>query len=117
MPSQGTGRLQGGSTARQRQVWQAASGTDLLVLRAVLALAEQDPEVAATVLAALYAAAETGQDLTEIMQRAEEAPLQPAYAWDTDAGRWITTQPVAQGGGVRVYSYHTGPPPPQPAQP
>jgi hypothetical protein len=59
------------------QVWEAASGSDLLVLREVLALAEQDPQVAATVLAALYEH-QGDCELEEILTRAEEAPLPAA---------------------------------------
>jgi len=58
------------------QVWEAESGSDLLVLREVLALAEQDPQVAAMVLAALYE--HQGDELEEILTRAEEAPLPAA---------------------------------------
>lgn len=58
------------------QVWEAETGADVLVLQEVLALAETDPEVAGTVLAALYAQRDD-EALATILTRAEEAPLGP----------------------------------------
>ena len=63
------------------QVWEAVTGTDVLVLREVLKLAESDPDVAATVLNALYEHRANANDetLAAILTRAEEAPLDPLF--------------------------------------
>jgi len=58
------------------QVWEAESDSDLLVLREVIRLAESDPEIAATVLCALYSQRDD-QALDYILTSAEEAPLPP----------------------------------------
>jgi hypothetical protein len=93
--------------SRARQVWEARIGTDVLVLRQILTAAEREPQVAGTVLAALYAQAEHDPELTATLTRAEEAPLEPRYTPDPDTGRLISTRPVAEGPGIRVYSYRT----------
>jgi hypothetical protein len=58
------------------QVWEAESDSDLLILREVIRLAESNPEVAATVLCALYSLRDQ-QALDYILTSAEEAPLLP----------------------------------------
>jgi hypothetical protein len=63
-----------------RQVWEVATGADVLVLREVLAVAETDPQVAGAVLAALYEQRGGDEGLDAILSRAEEAPLGPLLA-------------------------------------
>jgi hypothetical protein len=92
---------------RARQVSEARTGSDALVLRQLLTAAEREPQVAGVVLAALYAQAEHDPELTATLTRAEEAPAEPQYAPDPDTGRLIFTRPVAEGPGIRVYSYRT----------
>jgi hypothetical protein len=63
-----------GGQAMTMQVWEAETGSDLLVLREVLGLAESDPELAATVMCALYSLRDDPA-LDRILTAAEEAPM------------------------------------------